>query len=231
MKPRLDQVRSATLRGQVYESLANAVLSGELAPGTRLVETEIAAWLGTSRGPLREAMRRLESEGLVVVMPRRGTYVIDPTGHDVRELYEVRAALEGFAVAGALDAIRASVLDDLESRLTELDAAAQDERWMDVAILDSEWHEPLVEAAGNDRLVQIWRTVNGPLLALFAQSGREVYGAEDIRARHAELLRAIRDDDADRVEVAVREHYLHTAISFAHRADARHAAFASAADP
>lgn len=231
MKPRLDHIQSATLGGQVYEALANAVVSGELAPGTRLVETEIATWLGTSRGPLREAMRRLESEGLVVVRPRRGTYVIDPTGHDVRELYEVRAALEGFAVAGALDAIRSTVLDDLEARLAELEAAAWEGRWMDVAILDSEWHAPLVEAAGNDRLVRIWRTVNGPLLALFAQSARDVYVAEDIRARHAELLRAIRDDDADRVEAAVREHYLRTAISFAHRADARHAASASAAEP
>jgi DNA-binding GntR family transcriptional regulator len=223
VRARLDHVQTTTLGDQAHAALTKAVLTGDLPPGTRLVETEISSWLGISRGPLREAMRRLEADGLIVVQPRRGAYVIDPDGHDVRELYQVRAALEGFAVAAALDEVRASLLDALEAKLDELGDAARAERWMDVAILDSAWHEPLVEAAGNARLVRIWRTVNGPLLALFAQSARDVYAPDDVRRRHEELLDSLRDESPAAVEAAIRDHYLRTAESFAVRADARHA--------
>lgn len=222
MNPILQAVRGQSLGDQAYEALSNAVVRGDLAPGTRLVETEISTWLGISRGPLREAMRRLESEGLVVTLPRRGTYVIDPDGQDVRELYSVRAALEGFAVASALPKIRERVLDRLEDEVLAISEAAEARDWMRVAVLDSEWHEPLVEAAGNGRLVTIWRTVNGPLLALFAQSAGEVYAPSDVRARHEALLGALRDGDATSAEQAVRHHYMGTADSFAQRADASH---------
>lgn len=223
MNPILQAVRGQSLGEQAYEALAHAVLRGRLAPGTRLVEAEISTWLGISRGPLREAIRRLESEGLVVTLPRRGTYVIDPDGQDVRELYSVRAALEGYAVAGSLDRIRSTVLDQLEAGVAAIHEAAEARDWMRVAILDSEWHEPLVETAGNRRLVTIWHTVNGPLLALFAQSAGDVYDPSDVRDRHQSLLRALREGDEASAERAVRHHYMDTAESFAQRTDAARA--------
>ena len=94
--------------------LASGHLRGELAPGSRLIEEEVSAALGISRGPVREAIRQLESEGLLVTRSHRDTHVVNLSATDVAELYAVRAALEGFAASSGLETLRADHLDAME---------------------------------------------------------------------------------------------------------------------
>src|SRR5512133_2025070 len=94
----LTAVQPAVLRDQVAGALRAAVSSGALRPGTRLVEAEIAARSGVSKAPVREALRLLEAEGLVVSMPHRGSFVVELSASDIREVFSVRSALERLAV-------------------------------------------------------------------------------------------------------------------------------------
>ena len=121
----LTALASRTLHDQVYHALYHAILEGDLEPGSRIIEAEISAALGISRGPVREAIRRLESEGLLVTRAYRGTHIIRLSGHDVVELYSVRAALEGFAAVSGLDVLRAEHLEVMEEQLDGLDQAAR----------------------------------------------------------------------------------------------------------
>jgi len=136
----LTALASRTLHDQVYHALYHAILEGDLEPGSRIIEAEISAALGISRGPVREAIRRLEAEGLLVTRAYRGTHIVRLSGHDVVELYSVRVALEGFAAVSGLDVLRAEHLEVMEEQLDGLDRAARAPDWDRVAVLDADWH-------------------------------------------------------------------------------------------
>lgn len=204
-------VAHRTIHEQVYQALYQAILQGRLEPGARLIETDLSLALGVSRGPVREAIRRLESEGLVLTRAHRDTHVISLTGLDVIELYSVRAVLEGFAAASALPTLRAQHLSLMEEQLGELDRAAMSEDWDRVAVLDAQWHSHITTAAGNKRLITLWTHSNGPLRVLFARTAGAIYRPEQVLERHAALLNILRTADPVTIEHAIREHYLSSA--------------------
>jgi DNA-binding GntR family transcriptional regulator len=207
----LDVVAHRTIHDQVYQALYRAILQGRLEPGTRLIETDLSVALGVSRGPVREAIRRLESEGLVLTRAHRDTHVISLTGLDVIELYSVRAVLEGFAAVSALPALRADHLSKMKLQLGDLDRAAMAQDWDQVAVLDAQWHGHITAAAGNKRLTTIWTRSNGPLRVLFARTAGAIYRPEQVLERHAALLDVLRTAEPVTIEYAIREHYLSSA--------------------
>lgn len=217
--PALRLVPRQTLHDHAYGALREAILEGRLAPGERLVEVELCLSLGISRGPLREAMRQLESEGLVVRRSHQGTHVVRPTGRDIVELYGVRAALEGFAASEALDVLRSTAVPRMRLELAALDMAAQARDWSRVARLDADWHSHIVTAAGNRHLERQWLTANGPLRILYTGLAARVYEPDQVVIRHAELLDTLAAASAEEVERAVRAHYLDTARHFARYID------------
>ncbi len=204
-----------TLRDHAYDALLQAIFDGRLAPGDRLVEAEVSAALGSSRGPVREAMRRLEAEGLLVTRSHRDTHVVTITGHDIRELYAVRAALEGFAAVEGLTVLRTDHLGLMDEELDALDQAAHERDWDRVAVLDAHWHQHMTQAAHNTRLMAAWTTSNGPLRMIFARAARVVYQPGDVRQRHAALLDVLRTQEGAVIEQAIRDHYQATAQHFA----------------
>src|SRR5262249_30143213 len=105
--------RPAALRDQVVGNLRNAIINGQLAPGARLIERQMCELLGVSRTLVREALRQLEAEGWIRILPNRGPVVISMTPEEVRELYEVRAALEGIAAFRAAERVTPEQLDRL----------------------------------------------------------------------------------------------------------------------
>jgi len=211
----LGVVQLRTLREHAYDALLHAIFDGRLAPGDRLVEAEVSAALGFSRGPVREAMRRLEAEGLLVTRSHRDTHVVTITGVDIRELYAVRAALEGFAAVQGLSVLRADHLEVMEEELDVLNQAAQERDWDRVAVLDAQWHQHITQAAHNTRLMTSWTTSNGPLRMIFARAARIVYQPADVRQRHAALLDVLRTQEGGVIEQAIRSHYHATAQHFA----------------
>jgi len=200
-----------TIHDQVYQALYHAILEGRLAPGSRLIESDLSAALGVSRGPVREAIRRLESEGLLLTRAHRDTHVISLTGPDVIELYSVRAVLEGFAAVSALSDLRVHHIAAMERELEDLDRAAMAQDWDRVAVLDAQWHSHITTAAANKRLTTLWTNSNGPLRVLFARIAGAVYRPEQVLERHAALLDVLRAGEPVAIEYAIREHYLSSA--------------------
>jgi len=177
-----------SLRGKVFESIREDILSGRYEQNTELKETAIGAELGVSRTPVREALRQLELEGLVSIIPNRGAYVNMITAKDVQDIYVIRSMLEGLCARWATEHITREKLYEL----------------------DSLFHEQLYEAGGsrilNHVLSDFHDYVKMVRKATISTSSRSVTSTEEHRA----IFEAIRDQDADRAEALAKEHVKHT---------------------
>jgi DNA-binding GntR family transcriptional regulator len=176
-------------RSELWEEalviLRNAVISGELAPGTRLVEAELSADLHVSRWPVRQAITRLAQEGLVVRSPNRGAFVVEFTAADVREIHALRCLIEGHAAAQAAERLTAEDAERLRDLIAEMrryqamDDAAQVNR------LDVEFHRMVVTIAGSQRLLAMWEVLLAPMHALLNLRARiEGHGFITFSADH-----------------------------------------------
>src|SRR6476620_10278520 len=158
-------VENLTLWQRVYDHLRAEILSGRLEPGAELAEVALSEQLGVSRGPLREAIGRLASEGLVTVRPRRGAVVRSLSKEEFVELYQVREALEMLAVRLAVPRLGDDGVADLERLLAAMAAHAERGEVAEFFEANSAFHLRLVEAAGNEKLRELYDQ-------LLAQLGR-----------------------------------------------------------
>lgn len=142
------------LRDLVFEALKEAILSQKLRPGERLLENELADELGVSRTPIREAIRRLEQEGLVVMLPRKGAYVAGISLKDIHEVYEIRAALEALALELAAKYITDEELAELALQVEEEEALTDAGRLNEIIFIDSSFHDLIYQYARNNKLTQ-----------------------------------------------------------------------------
>ena len=143
------------LREVVCETLRDAVRRGILQPGERLMEIQLAEDLGVSRTPVREAIRKLEMEGYVIMMPRRGTYVADLSIRDINEVFEIRTSLESLASGLAAERINEDELEKLQRLLVEIGAYIKSGDMESIVRTDTEFHDLLYQASRNTRLVGI----------------------------------------------------------------------------
>lgn len=140
------------LRDVVFENLRKAILEGRLKSGQRLMEVQLAEQLGVSRTPVREAIRKLELEGLVVMLPRKGAYVANISVKDLRDVLEIRASLEGLGASLAAERRTDEDINVLEEIEAEFEQAVKTE---DIDVLlkkDVEFHEFIFKAANNKKL-------------------------------------------------------------------------------
>ncbi|MDZ4134759.1 MAG: GntR family transcriptional regulator [Paracoccaceae bacterium] len=182
---------------------------GDLDPGARLRETELAERLGISRTPVREAMRALEADGLVVHLPRQGASVRSLDYAEVMELYEMRAVLEG--TAARLAARSASDLELAELAALNQDLAAAGTS-QDAYEINRQFHLTLLDAAKNRFLVKATNTLQKTLMILGPTTLIEPDRAQGAVAEHARVLAALTARDAARAEAEMRAH-----IEAAHR--------------
>ena len=143
------------LRDVVFNTLRQAILTGELKPGERLMEIHLANRLGVSRTPIREAIRKLELEGLVVMVPRKGAEVAQITEKNLRDVLEVRKALEELAVKLACDRISEEEIEKLRWAARGFKTTLQYEDVTAIAEADVKFHDIIYNATGNDRLVHL----------------------------------------------------------------------------
>ena len=143
------------LRELVFESLRGAIINGELRPGERLMEISLAEELGVSRTPVREAIRKLELEGLVLMIPRKGAYVARISMKDIADVFEIRATLEGLAAELAAQRIADDELDELERLLVQIAECAAKDDVESCIELDTKFHEVLFRSSRNDRLLPL----------------------------------------------------------------------------
>ena len=192
-----------------YRRLLEEISLGDLLPGARLRETELAERLGISRTPVREAIRQLEADGLVAHIPRQGATirVLDYT--EVMELYEMRAVLEGTAARLAARAASDLELDELGALNAEL-AAATDAR--SAYELNRQFHMTLLDAAKNRYLIRSVNALQKTLLIIGPSTLAEADRASQAVKEHSDLLDALKDRDGPRAESLMRAH-----IEAAHR--------------
>ncbi|GAA4048479.1 GntR family transcriptional regulator [Nonomuraea soli] len=185
----------------VYETLKEQIIEGVLQPGRRLVERELGTEHGVSRVPVREALRRLEAERLVVVVPRKGVLVRPFTPADVADLFDVRESLE--VLAARLAAAQATDAD-LKRLRASLEHAARQSVPSEIARANAAFHTVVVELSGNALLVDIMRPLEARLRWLFRlTSSRDI--AQQC-AEHAELFSAIASHDPDAAAECALKH-------------------------
>ncbi len=188
----------------VTDKLRERILKGGYAPGERLVENKLSAELGVSRIPVREALRALASEGLVLIEPRRGASVAKLSPDIVREMVEVRATLEGLNAKLAAQRRDPGLIAELEAVLQQgMEAAAQG-RADELLTLNSRFHEVLGNIAANSVLQEMMRSLRERTAVLFGP-------ANTVRARqnwdeHAQILQAVIAGDADLAALLAARH-------------------------
>ena len=197
----------ATLAETTADALRERILAGAFAPGERLVEAEIARQLRISRGPVREALARLRQEALVRDEPRRGWFVSELTADDIREIYELRAAIEARAARVIIQRGDEAALAELGGLFERLrDAAAADDRER-FAGLDLQFHEDLTRLSGNSRLHRVFVNHAGVLRTLLRLEITTQYESLDgILAEHEHLLKEIQSRDGARAQAACELH-------------------------
>jgi DNA-binding GntR family transcriptional regulator len=195
-----------TLWQRVHDHLRDEIISGSLIPGTELTEIGLAGSFGVSRGPVREALGRLATEGLVTIRPRRGAVVRALSSEEFIEAYQVREALEMMAVRLAVPKLTEEDLDALERLVDEMAALAKAGDLQGFFAVNTEFHQRFFEASGNRMLAGFYRQLRGQIdrhrlrsLELRGELSRSV-------AEHRAILAAARAGDVERAVTLASEH-------------------------
>ena len=184
------------LRDVVFNTLRRAILKGELKPGERLMEIALAERLGVSRTPIREAMRKLELEGLVVMIPRRGAQVANITEKDLNDVLEVRIALEKMAIEKACKLITEEELEELEKAAKEVEKGIAEENVVKLAEADVVFHDVIYKASGNARLNQVLNNLREQIYRYRVEYLKDEATRNDLIAEHELICKALRERDA-----------------------------------
>ena len=186
----------------VAEALRDAIKSGMLAPGQRLMEIQLAEELGVSRTPVREAIRKLELEGYVVMMPRRGTYVASLSIRDVNDVFEIRTALDSLACALAAERITENELESLQRLLVAIGGHIEAGDMEKIVETDMRFHDLLYQASRNTRLVGIISNLREQLTRSMSFPGR----LKETLEEHREIVDAIAQGDVQGAKQAAEAH-------------------------
>jgi DNA-binding GntR family transcriptional regulator len=198
----------SSIQGRVIDETRRRILAGELATGVNLSELALAEEFGVSRTPVREALKQLQTEGLVEIRPRVGTFVTTPSRREITELFDMKELLEGAAARLLAQRGRVPELDRLQENVKEAEVAvARDDR-VRYAQLVEEFHELLVRGADNSKLQAHYRTLMNQLAysRLVNTSLRQPGRALQSDREHHRVLELIEAKDGDTAERVMREH-------------------------
>jgi DNA-binding GntR family transcriptional regulator len=208
------KIAHQSLKEAVVQRLRQEIFEGVHKPGTHLVEQTLASQYGVSRGPIREAIQQLEKEGLVQVLPRRGTLITGISPQEAWEIYSLRGHLEGLAVKFAGPHWTAEHSARLAGLMTEMEALGEQD-WFRAIALDQEFHHVIVEAAGNRTLLQTYQTLDSKVVACFLAVKRYLGGMPvEMAGRHRNLAGALQDGDFWRAEILAIDHWSDTGARF-----------------
>lgn len=204
-----EPLKNRALRDSIAAAIRSAIASGQLRPGDPVPEAQIAQQMEVSRSPVREAFRKLEEQGLLVTYPHRGTYVATFTENDAHDIYQLRTGLEGLAARWAVERGEGPALVERLTRIIErMRPLVGTTQQSEMVELDTEFHDAIIAAAGNNRLSQVWRSID-PIIWMMVGIIR---GEEGVPARmipeHEEVIEAIATNDPTQAEKALHIHIL-----------------------
>ena len=203
---KIDMDEFLPLRDVVFNTLRKAILTGQLKPGERLMEVHLANKLGVSRTPIREAIRKLELEGLVIMIPRRGAEVAQITEKSLKDVLEVRRALDVLSVELACERITQEGMEELEKACQEFAGATKGKDASVIAMADVKLHDIIVDATGNQRLKQLVNNLSEQMYRYRFVYIKDESQHEKLIAEHREIYEGILAKDKERAAMAARTH-------------------------
>ncbi len=196
------------LREHVYAGIKGAIIGGDFEPGRRLIEEKLAEDMKTSRTPVREAIQKLEKEGLIYRLPRGGFAVKGVTEEEVEEVFGLRGILEGYAGFLATERMEEDELNALEEIIAQEEACLQDLNPEEFIRLDGEFHDVLYKAAKNNRLYNLLHDLRDYMyryrVIILRYQRKPQLAIQD----HKEMVASIRNKNAKQVEKLVRKHMI-----------------------
>ncbi len=197
-----------TLREQIVFSLRESIIRGDLKPGQKLTEPELANRLGISRTPIRESFRQLESEGFLTVVPRKGAVVSSITRKDIEDFYELKSLLEGYAARIAAERISTKDVENLVKLNQKLNEFADKEQLEKFFSKNEEFHNYYLNLCGNEKLVEIRDSMVKRFLG-FRMAALSLPGRlEESVKQHEQIIKAFKRKDGRLAEAVVVEHAL-----------------------
>lgn len=194
------------LRDVVFKTLRQGILTGELKPGERLMEIHLAKRLGVSRTPIREAIRKLELEGLVIMVPRKGAQVAQITQKNLKDVLEVRRTLDGLCAELACERMTDEELDELKRVCQDFEMATRSKDFTKIARADEALHDSIVLATGNSRLVQIVNNLSEQMYRYRFEYIKDVSSHDRLIEEHRVLYEAIKARDKENAVEAAKLH-------------------------
>jgi DNA-binding GntR family transcriptional regulator len=208
--PDLPVLEPASLRRRASDVLRSAIVEGRLQPGDRLKEVELAGQLGISRAPVREALRQLEHEGLVISLPYRATEVLGVSQEEIAEvLVPLRLTIESFAFRKAMPLLTAEDFHALAAIVERMRAAGARADVDALAEDDVRFHELVIERSGQPHCLQIWRSIEPRVRAYFRRDAPAHPRADELADEHQELLDALAGGDEPQLLDTLTRHIHH----------------------
>ena len=201
------------LRDVVFNTLREAILKGDLKPGERLMELQLASKLGVSRTPIREAIRMLEQEGLAVTMPRRGAEVAKMTLKDMDDVVDICHELDEQAVRLACGKISEEQLGQLVEVKEEFEASTKSKDVKKIAEADVRFHDIIYEATGNPKLVTLLNNLREQVYRYRVEYVKDPLNYPTLIAEHEAIVDAVKARDAKRAVQAMHEHVENQALA------------------
>ncbi len=194
------------LRDVVFNTLRHAILRGEMEPGERLMEIQLAQKLGVSRTPIREAIRKLELEGLVVMIPRKGAEVAHITEKDMRDVLEVRCTLEELAVTLACRNVTDERIEELKAANKVFEAAIISKDVVNIVDADVQFHDIIYAMTDNARLIQIINKLREQMYRYRLEYVKDARTHSILISEHNDIIEQLREKNVDSAKSVVRQH-------------------------
>lgn len=194
------------LRDVVFNTLREAILKGELKPGERLMELQLAAKLGVSRTPIREAIRMLEQEGLAVTIPRKGAEVAKMTEKDMEDVLQIREALDELAASIACEQISEEELKELRQTMREFEEHTKSGNLKMIAEADVKFHDIIYKATGNPKLVSMVSNLREQMYRYRVEYLKDEKNYPVLVKEHSEIVEGLSGKDKGKVTDAMHKH-------------------------
>jgi DNA-binding GntR family transcriptional regulator len=210
LAPPLLLPRAQSLAAQVADAIVDAIAAGTVAPGQRLVETDLARRLAVSRVPVREALKMLEAQGILIAAPHRGARVVEFDELKIDRICQTRVALERLALPDAVANFarqpeRLAALEDLIGRMRR-EAAHQD--WVETSKADLEFHRQICLASDNEIVITLWEALARHVMIVFGGEIRDERDGPRLAQQHGKILRMLRKGDLARLNREIERHIL-----------------------
>ncbi len=201
-----EHLTTELLPERVLERLRRAILTNQLKPGQRLIEEEIARQMGVSRAPVRQAIRILERDGLVVAEPHRGATVADISDQDIEDIYELRTALEIYAIELVVERAKDAEIDTLQDIVDRMRSEANQDPSPDQNQLDLKFHETICLLSANRKLLEAWQRLSSQVRMILSLKNLVYNDWQTLPDGHQRIIDAMRQRDGANAQRVLKEH-------------------------